>query len=113
LRAVLGYEQTSEPTEIAKGKPFEQVADKRSDCPGSGGNLGCFGHLRNIEQQLLSEKKQALVEAYAPPLVIEVLSPLNKSEEIHRQRAAAFSGGTREFWVVDLAARTVEGLPAR
>jgi hypothetical protein len=97
LRAVLGYEQTSEPTEIAKGKPFEQVADKRSDCPGSGGNLGCFGHLRNIEQQLLSEKKQALVEAYAPPLVIEVLSPLNKSEEIHHQRAAAFSGGTREF----------------
>ena len=45
---------------------------------------------------------------YAPPLVIEVLSPSNRPEKIRRQRVAAFSGGTREFWVVDPVARTVE-----
>jgi Uma2 family endonuclease len=45
---------------------------------------------------------------YAPPLVIEVLSPSNRPEKIRRQRVAAFSGGTREFWVVDTAARTIE-----
>jgi Uma2 family endonuclease len=45
---------------------------------------------------------------YAPPLVIEVLSPSNTPEKIHRQRVAAFSGGTSEFWVVDPAAYTVE-----
>jgi Uma2 family endonuclease len=45
---------------------------------------------------------------YAPPLVIEVLSPSNRPEKIRRQRIAAFSGGTREFWVVDPVARTIE-----
>jgi Uma2 family endonuclease len=45
---------------------------------------------------------------YAPPLVIEVLSPSNRPEKIQRQRVAAFSGGTREFWVVDPNARTIE-----
>jgi len=45
---------------------------------------------------------------YAPPLVIEVLSPSNRPEKIRRQRLAAFSGGTREFWVVDPDARTIE-----
>jgi Uma2 family endonuclease len=47
-------------------------------------------------------------QVYAPPLVIEVLSPSNRPEKIRRQRVAAFSGGTREFWVVDPVARTVE-----
>jgi Uma2 family endonuclease len=45
---------------------------------------------------------------YAPPLVIEVLSPSNRPEKIRLQRVAAFSGGTREFWVVDPANRTIE-----
>ena len=45
---------------------------------------------------------------YAPPLVIEVLSPSNRAAKIQRQRVAAFSGGTREFWVVDPIGRTVE-----
>ena len=45
---------------------------------------------------------------YAPPLVIEVLSPSNRPEKIRRQRLAAFSGGTREFWVIDPDARTIE-----
>ena len=45
---------------------------------------------------------------YAPPLVIEVLSPSNKGEEVHRQRVAAFSGGTREFWVIDLDSQSIE-----
>jgi len=45
---------------------------------------------------------------YAPPLVIEVLSPSNRPEKIQRKRVAAFSAGTREFWVVDPIGRTVE-----
>lgn len=45
---------------------------------------------------------------YSPPLIIEVLSPSNRPEKIRRQRVAAFSGGTREFWVVDPVTRTVE-----
>lgn len=54
---------------------------------------------------------------YAPPLIIEVLSPSNRPGKINRQRIAAFSGGTREFWVVDPVRRTVEvslpGKPSR
>lgn len=45
---------------------------------------------------------------YAPPLIIEVLSPSNRQSKIQRQRIAAFSAGTREFWVVDPAHKTVE-----
>ena len=45
---------------------------------------------------------------YAPPLIVEVLSPSNRPGEIQRQRVAAFSGGTREFWVVDPESQTVE-----
>jgi Uma2 family endonuclease len=45
---------------------------------------------------------------YSPPLLIEVLSPSNRPAKIRRQRVAAFSGGTKEFWVVDPAARTIE-----
>lgn len=45
---------------------------------------------------------------YAPLLVIEVLSPSNKDEEVHRQRVAAFSGGTREFWVVNPDSQSIE-----
>jgi Uma2 family endonuclease len=47
-------------------------------------------------------------QVYSPPLVIEVLSPSNRPEKIRRQRLAAFSGGTREFWVVDPVAHTIE-----
>lgn len=54
---------------------------------------------------------------YAPPLIIEVLSPSNKASKIDRQRIAAFSAGTREFWLIDAAARTIEvsipGSPSR
>ena len=46
--------------------------------------------------------------AIAPVLVIEVLSPSNQPRKIQRHRLAAFSGGTREFWVVDPAGQTVE-----
>lgn len=45
---------------------------------------------------------------YAPLLVIEVLSPSNKPETVHRQRVAAFSGGTREFWIVNPDNQTIE-----
>src|SRR5258708_1842743 len=45
---------------------------------------------------------------YSPPLVIEVLSPSNRPGKIQRQRIAAFSGGTKEFWVIDPTARTIE-----
>jgi Uma2 family endonuclease len=51
---------------------------------------------------------------YAPPLIVEVLSPSNRPEEIQRQRIAAFSGGTCEFWVVDPDSRAIEvSLPGR
>jgi Uma2 family endonuclease len=54
---------------------------------------------------------------YAPPLIIEVLSPSNRLSKIQRQRIAAFSAGTREFWVVDPNGQTVEvsspGAPSR
>jgi len=45
---------------------------------------------------------------YAPPLIVEVLSPSNRPKKIQRQRLAAFSGGTREFWVVDPKRQTIE-----
>lgn len=46
-------------------------------------------------------------DVYAPPLVIEVLSPSNRREKISRQRVAAMSNGTREFWVIDADKQTV------
>lgn len=45
---------------------------------------------------------------YSPPLIIEILSPSNRPEEINRKRVAAFSCGTREFWLVDAEAQTIE-----
>jgi len=45
---------------------------------------------------------------YAPPLIVEVLSPSNGPEQIRRRRVVAFSAGTREFWVVDPDAQTIE-----
>ncbi|HEY6344213.1 MAG TPA: Uma2 family endonuclease [Bryobacteraceae bacterium] len=54
---------------------------------------------------------------YAPRLIIEVLSPSNRPAKLERQRLAAFSGGTREFWVVDPTNRAIEvfvvGKPSR
>lgn len=54
---------------------------------------------------------------YSPPLIAEVLSPSNRRAKIERQRMVAFSGGTKEFWVVDLTRRTIEvtvpGRPSR
>ena len=37
-----GIEKARE--ELAKGRPFAEVADELSDCPGKGGDLGVFGH---------------------------------------------------------------------
>ena len=45
---------------------------------------------------------------YAPPLVVEVLSPSNRPAKLNRQRMVAMSAGTQEFWVVDGEKRTVE-----
>ena len=45
---------------------------------------------------------------YAPALIVEVLSPSNTSAKINRQRIAAMSAGTQEFWVVDPQERTVQ-----
>ena len=54
---------------------------------------------------------------YSPPLIVEVLSPSHRRAKIDQQRMVAFSGGTREFWVVDLTRRTIEvtvpGRPSR
>lgn len=54
---------------------------------------------------------------YAPPLIVEILSPSNRPASIDRQRVCAFSAGTREFWVVDAAKQCIEvsvpGEPSR
>jgi Uma2 family endonuclease len=44
---------------------------------------------------------------YAPPLIVEVLSPSNRPGKIQRQKIAAFSAGAKEFWIVDPNAHTV------
>lgn len=44
---------------------------------------------------------------YAPPLVVEVLSPSNTPVKVNRQRIIALSAGTQEFWVVDAERRTI------
>ena len=41
---------------------------------------------------------------YAPPLIVEVLSPSNNPAKVNRQRIVA---GTEEFWVVDAERYTV------
>lgn len=38
---------------------------------------------------------------FAPPLIVEVLSPSNTAAKVNRQRIVALSAGTQEFWVVD------------
>ena len=45
---------------------------------------------------------------YAPPLIVEVLSPSNRTPKIAAQRTAAFAAGMREFWIIDTNARTVD-----
>ena len=44
---------------------------------------------------------------YAPPLIVEVLSPSNTAAKVDRQRMVALSAGTQEFWVIDAVAKTV------
>jgi Uma2 family endonuclease len=54
---------------------------------------------------------------FTPELIVEVLSPSNRPAKTERQRLVAFSAGTREFWVIDPARRTIEvslpGKPSR
>jgi Uma2 family endonuclease len=45
---------------------------------------------------------------YAPPLIVEVLSPPNRRSKIKAQRIAAFAAGTQEFWVVDTVERSIQ-----
>jgi Uma2 family endonuclease len=45
---------------------------------------------------------------YAPPLIIEVLSPSNTPVKVNRQRMTAMSAGTQEFWIVNHTKKTVE-----
>ena len=45
---------------------------------------------------------------YAPPLVVEVLSPSNTPAKVNRQRIVPMSAGAQEFWVVDPDERTVQ-----
>jgi Uma2 family endonuclease len=45
---------------------------------------------------------------YAPPLIVEVLSPSNRPSKIKAQRIAAFAAGTREFWIVDTVERSIQ-----
>lgn len=43
-----------------------------------------------------------------PDLLIEVLSPSNRSHDKVRKRALYASGGVREYWIVDPDAATIE-----
>jgi len=45
---------------------------------------------------------------YAPPLIVEVLSPSNTPAKVNRQPIVALSAGAREFWVVNAERRTVQ-----
>jgi Uma2 family endonuclease len=45
---------------------------------------------------------------YAPPLIVEVLSPSNTPAKVNRQRIVALSAGAREFWVVNAERRSVQ-----
>jgi Uma2 family endonuclease len=49
-----------------------------------------------------------LYPIYAPPLIVEVLSPSNRRSKIKAQQNAAFAAGTQEFWVVDTDERSIE-----
>lgn len=45
---------------------------------------------------------------YAPPLIVEVLSPSNTPTKVNRQRIIALSAGAEQFWVVDADTQTVQ-----
>jgi Uma2 family endonuclease len=45
---------------------------------------------------------------YAPPLIVEVLSPSNRRSKITDQRTAAFAAGTQEFWIIDVLKQTIQ-----
>jgi Uma2 family endonuclease len=45
---------------------------------------------------------------YAPPLIVEVLSPSNRRPKMKAQRIAAFAAGTQEFWIIDADERSIE-----
>jgi Uma2 family endonuclease len=45
---------------------------------------------------------------YAPPLIVEVISPSNSPPKTNRQKILAMSAGTQAFWIVDADQRTVQ-----
>jgi Uma2 family endonuclease len=45
---------------------------------------------------------------YAPPLIVEVLSPSNTPAKVNRQRIIALSAGAEQFWIVDADEQTVQ-----
>jgi len=47
-------------------------------------------------------------QVYAPPLIIEILSPSNTAVKANRQRMTAMSAGTQAFWIVDEKKQTIE-----
>jgi Uma2 family endonuclease len=71
-------------------------------------------YLSNEDWEIMRSQEYSV---YPPPLIVEVLSPSNGPGKIQRQRVAALSAGTREFWVVNTDKRTIEvwvpGSPAR
>jgi Uma2 family endonuclease len=53
---------------------------------------------RRILQAMRTQNKY---ELYAPPLIVEVLSPSNRVSKLNTQRVVAMAHGAEEFWVID------------
>jgi len=59
----------------------------------------------------LSKERWDGIDRYfsgAPELVVEVLSPSNKTAELHEKRKLCLENGSREFWVVNTDLRQIE-----
>jgi Uma2 family endonuclease len=61
-----------------------------------------------VPKEDLRDMQGYLYPIYAPPLIVEVLSPSNRRSKIRAQRIAAFAAGTQEFWIVDTHERSIQ-----
>ncbi len=67
-----------------------------------------YADVAYVPQQDMRAMRGDEYPIYAPPLIIEVLSPSNRPSKIKRQRTHAFAAGTQEFWVVETVERSIQ-----